>query len=190
MKTLYVINPNSSNTVTDGIAQALSPLYALAKGQGVRIDCLTLAEGPPGIESQAQADLVIAPMLHMAAGLNDAAGFVGGVLGLVFDRRRGAVDGEGELAGQRFGVLALDDVGFDLPLIGDAAHVDHVQRGVEVALEQADEDGAFDRAGGRAEVGAADFDVERGDAAGDHRADEAGHAVGFEPEGGLYVIGW
>ncbi|MEM9814770.1 MAG: aspartate/glutamate racemase family protein [Pseudomonadota bacterium] len=119
MKTLYVINPNSSNTVTDGIAQALSPLYALAKGQGVRIDCLTLAEGPPGIESQTQADLVIAPMLHMAAGLKDAAGFVVACFGdpglhALRDRTSLPVLGIQECAvmtaltlGQRFGVIAI-----------------------------------------------------------------------------------
>jgi allantoin racemase len=43
---------------------------------GTPIRCLTLAEGPAGIESQQQADLTIAPMLALAARQTDAAGFV------------------------------------------------------------------------------------------------------------------
>lgn len=71
MKPIVVINPNSSTRVTEGIDAAVAPLRAL----GVPIDCVTLAAGPPGIETQAQADRVIAPMLDMAAGI-DASAFV------------------------------------------------------------------------------------------------------------------
>ncbi|MFY9211277.1 MAG: aspartate/glutamate racemase family protein [Aestuariivita sp.] len=72
MTTLIVINPNSSQTVTDGIDRAVEPLRSF----GIPIRCLTLAEGPAGIESQRQADLTIAPMLAMAAAQSDAAGYV------------------------------------------------------------------------------------------------------------------
>ena len=72
MNALVVINPNSSQTVTDGIDRAIDPLRSF----GIPIRCLTLAEGPPGIESQQQADLTIAPMLKLAAAQNDAAGYV------------------------------------------------------------------------------------------------------------------
>mgnify|MGYP000244387334 FL=1 len=72
MTSLVVINPNSSQTVTDGIDAAVDPL----RGFGIPIRCLTLAEGPPGIESQRQADLIIAPMLALAAAQDDAAGYV------------------------------------------------------------------------------------------------------------------
>ena len=72
MNALVVINPNSSQTVTDGIDTAIDPLRSF----GIPIRCLTLAEGPPGIESQQQADLTIAPMLKLAAAQNDAAGYV------------------------------------------------------------------------------------------------------------------
>ncbi len=72
MKTLIVINPNSSQIVTKGIDAAIDPLRAL----GTPIRCLTLADGPPGIESQRQADLTIAPMLELAAAQKDAAGYV------------------------------------------------------------------------------------------------------------------
>lgn len=71
-KTLIIINPNSSQSVTDGIKAAVDPL----RGFGTAIRCLTLAEGPPGIESQMQADLTIAPMLRLAAAQEDASGFV------------------------------------------------------------------------------------------------------------------
>jgi catechol 2,3-dioxygenase-like lactoylglutathione lyase family enzyme len=54
MSRLYVINPNSSRTVTEGIDAAIAPLRPMAEGLGVTIACLTLAEGPPGIESQAR----------------------------------------------------------------------------------------------------------------------------------------
>ena len=61
-KTLYVINPNSSETVTSEIDAAMAPLRPL----GVPIEVLRLKEAPPGIETQAQADQVVAPLLAEA----------------------------------------------------------------------------------------------------------------------------
>ncbi len=72
MSVLVVINPNSSQDVTDGIDTAVDPLRSF----GTPIRCLTLADGPPGIENQRQADLTIAPMLALAAAQTDASGFV------------------------------------------------------------------------------------------------------------------
>lgn len=72
MNALVIINPNSSETVTAGIDAAVDPLRPF----GTQIRCHTLAEGPPGIESQRQADLTIAPMLRLAEAQADAAGFV------------------------------------------------------------------------------------------------------------------
>ncbi len=72
MNSLIVINPNSSQHVTDGIDAAVDPLRSF----GIPVRCLTLSEGPPGIETQRQADLTIAPMLELAAAQNDAAGYV------------------------------------------------------------------------------------------------------------------
>ena len=115
MTTLYVINPNSSETVTQGIDRAIERLRAW----GTPIRCLTLAEGPPGIESQAQADLTIAPMLRLAAAQKDAAGFVVACFGdpglhALRDRTALPVTGIQEAAvttaltlGQRFGVIAI-----------------------------------------------------------------------------------
>ena len=59
---ILVINPNSSATVTDDIARALDEFRF--KG-GPTIDCLTLAEGPPGIETQRHVDEVVAPLCRM-----------------------------------------------------------------------------------------------------------------------------
>ncbi len=115
MKCLVVINPNSSQTVTDGIDRAIDPMRAF----GVPIRCLTLAEGPPGIESQRQADLTIAPMLTLAAAQDDAAGYVIACFGdpglhALRDQTTLPVVGIQEAAvmtaltlGQRFGVIAI-----------------------------------------------------------------------------------
>jgi Asp/Glu/hydantoin racemase len=114
--TLFVINPNSSQSVTDGIAGAVAPLH----GMGTDIACLTLSEGPPGIESQAQADAVIPPLLALAERLEpQAVAFVIACFGdpglhALRDRTAKPVLGIQECAvmtaltlGQRFGVIAI-----------------------------------------------------------------------------------
>ena len=115
MRTLIVINPNSSQVVTDGIDDAIDPLRSF----GVPIRCLTLAEGPPGIENQRQADLTIAPMLDLAARQTNAAGFVIACFGdpglhALRDQTDLPVLGIQEASvvtaltlGQRFGVIAI-----------------------------------------------------------------------------------
>jgi Asp/Glu/hydantoin racemase len=73
-ETVIVINPNSTERVTRGIDEAVGPLRM---DGGPRIECLTLAEGPPGIESQGDADGVIAPLCRLIrARDNEAAAFV------------------------------------------------------------------------------------------------------------------
>lgn len=52
-QTLFVINPNSTQAVTDHINLALEP-FRIAGGP--TIVCETLKSGPPGIESQAHVD--------------------------------------------------------------------------------------------------------------------------------------
>lgn len=72
--TIFVINPNSTEAVTAGIDRAVEPLRS---SDGPAIECLTLAEGPPGIQSQRDVDGVIGPLLKRAASLeNEAAAFV------------------------------------------------------------------------------------------------------------------
>lgn len=71
---IYVINPNSTERVTREIEAAIAPLRMAG---GPPITCLTLAEGPPGIQSQRDADGLIPALLRRAAGLEDgAAAFV------------------------------------------------------------------------------------------------------------------
>src|SRR5882724_1672964 len=70
---VIVINPNSTERVTAGIDEAVEPLRMAG---GPPIECLTLAEGPPGIESQADADAVIAPLCRLVKARDDGAAFV------------------------------------------------------------------------------------------------------------------
>ncbi len=115
-RALIVINPNSSETVTEGIDRAMRPLRPL----GLPIRCVTLAEGPPGIENQHDADKVIAPMLALAARLEpEASGYVVACFGdpgvhalrhqtalPVLGIQEAAVSTALTL-GQRFGVIAI-----------------------------------------------------------------------------------
>jgi allantoin racemase len=72
--TILVINPNSTEAVTRGIDAAMAPLRMAG---GPAIECLTLAEGPPGVESQSDADGVIEPLCRtIRARDNGAAAFV------------------------------------------------------------------------------------------------------------------
>jgi Asp/Glu/hydantoin racemase len=59
---ILVINPNSTEAVTKGIDEAMAPLRTAG---GPQIDCVTLEEGPPGIETQQHVDGVIAPLLKL-----------------------------------------------------------------------------------------------------------------------------
>jgi allantoin racemase len=59
---ILVINPNSTISVTRAIDDAMAPLRIPG---GPDIACLTLAEGPPGVESQTDADGVIVPVCRL-----------------------------------------------------------------------------------------------------------------------------
>ncbi|HEY5633402.1 MAG TPA: aspartate/glutamate racemase family protein [Burkholderiaceae bacterium] len=74
MDRILVINPNSTEAVTRGIDEACAPLRMAG---GPQIECQTLAEGPPGIESQQHVDGVVAPMLELVRRRDaDCAAFV------------------------------------------------------------------------------------------------------------------
>ena len=70
---VLVINPNSNEAVTEGLDRSLAG-FRLAGGPA--IECLTLAEGPFGIESQRDSDSVIDPLVRVVAGRRDAAAVV------------------------------------------------------------------------------------------------------------------
>lgn len=63
MALIRVINPNSNQTVTDGLAHALD---AFQIPDRIKIVCDTLVDGPFGIESQRDAEAVVLPVVsHM-----------------------------------------------------------------------------------------------------------------------------
>jgi allantoin racemase len=61
---ILVINPNSTQAVTDGIDRAMAPLRLPG---GPTFECVTLREGPPGIQSQRDVDGVIGPLTRLIA---------------------------------------------------------------------------------------------------------------------------
>jgi len=68
--TIVVINPNSTEAVTRGIDRACEPLRM---NDGPRIECVTLADGPPGIQTQRDVDGVVAPLLRAIGELDARA---------------------------------------------------------------------------------------------------------------------
>ncbi len=115
--TVFVINPNSSEAVTAGIDAAVAPLRS---SDGPPIVCVTLAEGPPGIQTQAHVDGVVMPMLKRAAALEaEASAFVVACFSdpgmhALREQSRHPVLGIAESGiltaltlGQRFGIIAI-----------------------------------------------------------------------------------
>src|SRR6516162_3556418 len=71
---ILVINPNSTVAVTRAIDEAMAPLRIAG---GPEIACVTLVEGPPGVESQTDADGVILPLCRLIRAQEaDTAAFV------------------------------------------------------------------------------------------------------------------
>ena len=71
---IVVINPNSTVVCTDAIDAVMQPLRLEG---GPAIECVTMAEGPPGIESQHDSDSIIIPLCdYIHARDNDAGAFV------------------------------------------------------------------------------------------------------------------
>ena len=138
---IIVVNPNSSQAVTDGMDLALE---GLRRPAGPVIRCVTLTEGPPGIETEAQVRQVVAPLVALVARLDgEASAFVDACFsdpGLPELRRatHKPVFGIAETAyrraaanGGRFGVIsileasvarhrrAIEDLGLEKSLAGD-----------------------------------------------------------------------
>lgn len=73
-QTIFVINPNSTQGVTDGIDAAMA---ALRMAGGPDIECLSLPGGPAGIQSQHDVEAVALPLVALARSLQArAAAFV------------------------------------------------------------------------------------------------------------------
>lgn len=67
---IYVINPNSTQRVTDGIDAAMAPLRMAG---GPQISCLSLTSGPAGIQKQHDVESVTLPLAQLARSLEDKA---------------------------------------------------------------------------------------------------------------------
>ncbi len=70
-KSIIVINPNSNEAVTAGIDAAMEPLRMQG---GPSIRCLTLKEGPPGVQTQHDVESVTLPLVRLAKSLEEEAG--------------------------------------------------------------------------------------------------------------------
>jgi len=73
MALIRIINPNSNTRVTDAMSAALEPLRMTG---GPRLECVTLEQGPPGIESQAHVSQVEPLLAHWIESDNEADAFV------------------------------------------------------------------------------------------------------------------
>ncbi|MBD3665599.1 aspartate/glutamate racemase family protein [Sulfitobacter aestuariivivens] len=158
--TIFVINPNSSQHVTDGINRAVDPMRAASP---VPIEARTLHEGPPGIETQAHVDGVVGPMLAHCADLQDrASAFVVACYsdpGLAALREQSAcpVLGIAEASiltamtlGQRFGIISILSASIPrhMRYVGAMGVMDRLagDQPLELGvLELADEDRTFER---------------------------------------------
>ena len=116
---ILVINPNSSTEVTRHISLALEG-YRFPGGP--EIDCVTIAEGPPGIEMQVHVEQVVLPMCRLVdAERPRTDAFVIACFsdpGLYAVRERAGVPvigiaqagfSQAMLLGDRFGVIAILD---------------------------------------------------------------------------------
>ncbi len=70
---IRVVNPNSNEAVTRGLDEALDPLRFAG---GPEIVCSTLAEGPFGIETQADVERVTLPLRRLVETDNQSDAFV------------------------------------------------------------------------------------------------------------------
>jgi Asp/Glu/hydantoin racemase len=70
---ILVINPNSNPAVTAGLDAAMQP-FRMAGGPP--IECVTVPDGPFGIESQADSDAAVPPLLAMIRARADASGVI------------------------------------------------------------------------------------------------------------------
>jgi Asp/Glu/hydantoin racemase len=118
MKRILVINPNSSEETTRAMAEGVA---FLARPGSVAVDCVTLPEGPPGIETQRHVEQVVLPLADRIAAERADAYVIGcysdpglhlaretvpdrPVLGIAESAYLAAIG-----LGQRFGVVAILD---------------------------------------------------------------------------------
>lgn len=165
MDKILVINPNSTEAVTRGIDEACAPLRMAG---GPAIECVTLAEGPPGIETQQHVDSVVSPLINLVKDRQDHyAAFVIACysdpgLHAIREATRKPVLGISECGiltaltlGQKFGVIAIlqKSIARHLRYMGALGVMDRLAGELPVGLpvvELSDEQKTFGR---MAEVG-------------------------------------
>jgi Asp/Glu/hydantoin racemase len=137
-KPIVVLNPNSTQSVTDALSVSLE---ALRFAGGPPIHCATLSQGPPAIETDEQVAAVAEPVCdYFRDHEDDAAAFVIACFsdpGLQQARRQSArpVFGMAECGyltalahGRRFGVVSILETSL-------ARHLDYIRRiGIEERL--------------------------------------------------------
>lgn len=113
---ILVINPNSNDDVTKGFSEVLDPLRLPG---GPDIECVTLSEGPFGIETQEHVESVTLPLRRTVVERKDVDAFVIACYsdpGITVCREATSkpvfgIQESGVLAalsrGERFGVIAL-----------------------------------------------------------------------------------
>ena len=113
---ILVINPNSNDDVTKGFSEVLDPLRLPG---GPDIECITLSEGPFGIETQEHVESVTLPLRRIVVERHDVDAFVIACYsdpGITVCREATSkpvfgIQESGVLAalsrGERFGVIAL-----------------------------------------------------------------------------------
>ena len=72
-KKILVVNPNSNPQVTRNLAEALQPICF---DGGPEIECITMAEGPFGVETMADLESAVLPLRRLVAADNSADAFV------------------------------------------------------------------------------------------------------------------
>ena len=123
---ILVINPNSNEAVTEGMAKVLKSFNF---SDGPEIVCVSLTQGPFGIESQADIEFVKLPLRNMVSERKDIEAFViacdsDPVLQVCREATDRPVFGIQECAvlaamaqGDRFGVIALQELSIRRHLI-------------------------------------------------------------------------
>ena len=115
MARILVINPNSSTQTTAAMEEGIASLRVQG---GAAIECVTMAEGPPGIETQEHVESVVLPLARLIerepAALYVIACFSDPGIHLAREVARAPVIGIAESAfllamglGQKFGIVAI-----------------------------------------------------------------------------------
>jgi len=158
MQKIVVINPNSTVAVTEGISDALD---GLRFEDGPRVECVTLPEGPPAIETDAHVRDVVGPLCarleaeqadafvlacYSDPGLDEARQqFDVPVLGIAESAMSMALS-----LGRSFGVVSLFDMSVErhLGYVGRLGLTSRMAKDLPLdlgVLELADEGRTFDR---------------------------------------------